>query len=61
MLKQELLRLFIDIIKSHLQNPKSDLPKRTGHYHYVRVVFTPQQQPEQRLDDAEYQLLTELA
>ena len=40
--------------------PKRDLPKRTGPFHYVRVIITPQQQPARRLDDTEYQLLTEL-
>ena len=39
---------------------KRDQPKRTGPFHYIRVMITPQQQPVRRLDDTEYQLLTEL-
>ena len=39
---------------------KRDLPNWAGPFHYIRVMITLQQLPVRRLDDTEYQLLTEL-
>ena len=43
-------RLCLQNVESILGDTKKDLPKRTGPYHYMRVIFTPPQQPGRQPD-----------
>ena len=43
-------RFCLQNVESILGDTKKDLPKRTGPYHYMRVIFTPPQQPVRQPD-----------
>ena len=51
-------RFCLQNVESILGDTKKDLPKRTGPFHYVSVLFTPQLQPARRLTRADYQHVT---
>ena len=53
-------RFCLQNVESILGDTKKDLPKRTGPFHYVSVLFTPLRLPVRRLTEADYQYITEI-